>query len=192
MLIKNILKIDKIPQLWVICVVLIYGLLMAEFFNTLNNKMFYAQPNFSPNTIFTYIMTFNYAIMIVMSFAIWIVTSFLFHLFATLLSGNAQFKDFQKLTGLAYFVSAIFFLIAIFMIESVEIKQSNTSSLFKPDPTMIIISWLINIAGFAYYLVVIPITKYLYNINWLKSIGAIAIPMGSIYLLSQFFAKFIF
>ena len=190
--IKNRLKADKIPQLWVICVVLIYSFLMAEFFNTLNSKLFYAQPNFSPNTIISYIMTFNYVLMIIMSFVIWIITSFLFHLFATLLSGNAQFEDFQKLTGLSYLISAIFFLIAIFMVEGVEITQSDISNNIETNQTLTIIGWLMNIAGFVYYLLVIPIIKYLYQINWLKSIGVIAIPMGSIFLLGQFFAKFIF
>ena len=179
-------------MLWVICVVLIYSLLMAEYFNTFNNKILMAQPNYSPNTIISYFMTFSYVVMVVMAFAIWIITTFLFHLFAILFNGNAQYKDFQKLTGLSYSVSAVFFLVTIFMFDGVEITQNDISDIFKTDPTMKIIAWLMNIAGFAYYLLVIPIIKYLYCINWLKSIGAIVIPIGSIYLLGQLFSKFIF
>lgn len=192
MQVKNILKTKKIPMLWVICVVLIYSLLMAEFFNTFNNKILLTQTDFSPNTIISYFMTFSYVVMVVMAFVIWIVSTFLFHLFAILFNGNAQYKDFQKLTGLSYSVSAVFFLVIIFMFDGVEITQNDIPNLFKINPTMKIIGWLMNIAGFTYYLLVIPIIKYLYNISWLKSLGVVAIPVGSIYLLGQLFSKFIF
>ena len=92
-----------------------------------------------------------------------------------------------------YFADLIvFFLIIIFMLERVEITQNDISNLFKTSPTMKTIGWLMNIAGLTYYLLVISIIKYLYKINWLKSIGVIIIPVGCIYLLGQFFAKFIF
>ncbi|MBD3377819.1 hypothetical protein GF406_22510 [candidate division KSB1 bacterium] len=171
---------------------LIYSLLMAEFFNTFNSKIFSAQPHFSPNTLFTYLMTLNYVLMIVMSFVIWIATSFLFHLFAVLFDGQAEYKNFQKVTGLAYGVPAVFILIAIVLIDRVQVSQNNFSNFLKTDETIRNTGWLMNTGGMAYYFVIIPVIKYLYNISWLRSIGVITIPMASIYLLGQFFVKFIF
>jgi divalent metal cation (Fe/Co/Zn/Cd) transporter len=52
-------------------------------------------------------------------------------------------------------------------------------------------AWLISIDGYIDYLATIVIVKYLYKINWLKAIGALVIPLGSIYLLSQFFAEYV-
>ncbi len=154
--------------------------------------MFNAQPGFSSNTIFTYLLTLNYVLMIVMSFVIWIITSFLFHLFAMLFNGQAEYKNFQKLTGLAYVVPAIFILIAIIMIDGVQVSQSNLSNFLETDETIRNTGWLMNMGGIAYYFVIIPVIKYLYDITWLKSIGVITIPMASIHLLGQFFVKFIF
>lgn len=190
---KNIhLNGERIPLLWVICVMLIYSLLMAEFFNTFNSKIFSAQPHFSPNTLFTYLMTLNYVLMIVMSFVIWIVTSFLFHLFAMLFDGQAEYKNFQKVAGLVYVVPAVFILIAIVLIDRVQVSQNNVSNFLETDETIRNTGWLMNMGGMAYYFVIIPVIKYLYDITWLKSIGVITLPMASIYLLGQFFVKFIF
>ncbi|MDA3838269.1 MAG: hypothetical protein PF574_04730 [Candidatus Delongbacteria bacterium] len=53
------------------------------------------------------------------------------------------------------------------------------------------ISWLINIPEYLHYILIVPIIKHLYDINWLKSIGVVAIPMGSIFLLGRFFANYV-
>lgn len=183
---------NKIAQFWVISVVLIYGLLLAEYFNTLSDILFYAHPNFTPNNIFTYIMTFNYALMIIMSFVIWIVTSFLYHLFATLLGGKAILKDFQKFTGLGYVVPTIILSIILIILYGIELTDKNIVNFIQTNETMRTVKWLTAIASYLYYSIVVIIVKYLYSLNWMKSIGVVVIPLGSIFLLGQFFAKFIF
>lgn len=184
---KNILIAHKIPQLWVVCIVLIYGLLLAEFGNTLNSKFFPEQPN----VMFSFFITFSYVVMIIFTFVFWLISTFLIHLFAVLFNGNGKYRDFLKYTGLTYAISAIFLLLVIFMVEGVEIEQNDISNMFKENQTMKITSWILNIAGFGYYLLIIPIIKYLYKVNWFKSIGSIVIPFVLIFLLGQFFEKFI-
>jgi len=191
MKINELLKTEKIPQLWVIFAVLIYGLLLAEFTNAYYNKVFFSQPDFSPTSLFSYTMKISYILIIVMSFVVWIITSFIYHLFATLFGGSADFYIFQKYTGLVYFFSAIFILAALLIVDNVEITQDSVYKLLQENKAMRWISWLIYIPEYLYYIIIIPIIRYLYNINWLKSMGVVAIPIGSIYLLSQFFANYV-
>lgn len=187
---KNTFKTGKISLFWVICAVLYCSILIGFLVNTLNEKFLYAQPNFIYNPIFSYITALNYILIIAISFVIWIISTFLFHLFALLFDGNARFRDLQKLTGLSYLISAIFIFIAILKIDNLVITKSNINNLHN-NSTFSTISHLINFAGYSYYIILIPIVKYLYNINWIKAIGSIIIPLGSVFLLGQFFTKFI-
>jgi hypothetical protein len=184
---QNIFKTKNIPQFWVVCVMFIYGLLLAEFANTLNSKMYPEQLN----SMYSIFMKFTYVVVIVMAFGIWVISSFLFHLFAVLFNGDGKFGEFLKFTGLSYAIPAIFLMILIFMAESVEISQNDISNIFKTNQTMRNISLFSNIIGFGYYLLLIPIIKTFYRISWLRAIGAIIIPFGSIYLLGQFFSNYV-
>jgi len=150
-----------------------------------------AQYNLTSNSVFDFVLQLQFVSTVVMTFAIWLVSSFLFHLSSILLGGEAHIKDFIKLTGLIYVFHAIFFLIAFCLLNNIEMTQSNVLDFIKTDKTMRINVWLISIDGYIDYLATIVIVKYLYKINWLKAIGALVIPLGSIYLLGQFFAEYV-
>ncbi len=184
---KNIFKIENIPQFWVISLILIYGLLLAEFSNTLNSKIFSDQLD----SVYSIFMNITCFVVIAMTFAIWLISSFLFHMFAILFNGKGQFREFLKLTGLFHAFSTIVLLILIFMVKDLELTQSHISRIFETNQTMRNISLILNITGFGYYIMIIPITKYFYKINWGKAIGALVIPIGSIYLLGQFFSNYV-
>jgi len=186
------IKTEKISKYWVLGIVLIYGLLMSEYMNTVNREVSSINGGITNFTIYQYIATFSFFTTILSAFIVWIISSFLFHIFSVLLGGVGEFKDFIKYSGLLYIIPLIGFGICIFLFESVELPNNNIDNFFKSNPVLILISWIINISSFLCFILLVPIIKHLYKINWLKAIGAIAIPLGSIYLLGQFFSKFIF
>lgn len=185
------IKTEKIPKYWVLGIVLIYSLLMSEYLNTVSKEVSSIKGGITNFSIYQYIATFNFFITISSAFVVWIISSFLFHIFAILLGGIADFKAFIKYSGLVYIFPAIGFAICLFLFASVEIPKNNIEMFFKSNSSLIAISWIINISSTLCFVLLVPIIKYLYNVNWLKSIGAIAIPIGSIYLLSEFFAKYV-
>lgn len=188
---KVIIKHENISQLWVFGVVLIYGLVLSEYFNNFSKKVIIAQGQFFDSPFFTYIVSFNFFFILLMTFAIWLITTLLFHMFAILMGGESTFKDFQKLTGLCYFFPTIGFLVAYFLFERIQLPKENLIEFFESDKSMFVVNWIINGSSWLYCVLLIPIIKYLYQIHWLKAMGAIVVPFGSIYFLGQFFATYI-
>jgi len=186
------IKTENIPNFWVFGIILIYSLLMSEFLNTVNREVSSINGGITNFNIYQYIATFSFFINILSAFIIWLISSFLFHIFSVLLGGVGEFKEFIKYSGLVYIIPLIGFGICLFLFESVELPNDNIEVFFKSNPVLISISWIINISSSLCFILLIPIIKYLYKINWLKAIGALVIPLGSIYLLGQFFSKFIF
>lgn len=188
---KVILKSNDIPQFWVVGIVLIYGLVMAEYFNNFSKEIMLMQGQISDSSIFTYVMSFSFIVMLLMAFVIWLITTLLFHMFAILLGGGSSFKEFQKFSGLCYAFPAVGFLIAYFLFERIELPTDNLPDFLATDKSMTAINWIINGSSWLYLVLLVPIIKYLYQINWIKAFGAIVVPIGSVYLLGQFFANFV-
>lgn len=188
-----ILKIntDKISKLWTLGIMLIYGLLMSEYMNTVSKEVLSINGGISNFSIYQYIATFNYLITIISAFVIWIISSFLFHIFSILLGGTADFKVFIKYSGLVYILPAIGFVICLYIFSSVKIPKNNIEIFFQTNSSLRLISWIVNISSTLCFVLLIPIIKYLYIINWLRALGALVIPIGSIYLLGQFFSNYV-
>lgn len=190
MILKNIRK--NISQFWAVSIVLIYSLLMAEYFNSVSKLVTVMQGLDIRASIYSYITTFNYFLVILISFAVWLVSSFLFHMFAILLGENeVKFKNFIKYTGVIYIYPAIGFAIALYLLEAIELPKDNVLEFLKTNKSMIAIGWIINISSSLAFILVIPIVKHLYKINWVKAFGAVIIPIAAIYLLGEFFSKFV-
>jgi hypothetical protein len=182
---------NKIPQFWVIGIILIYGLLMAEFNNTVNIRIATIQGFLVDSVGMKYLTVVNFALVIIVAVAVWQVSSFLFHMFSILLGGNASFKDFQKYSGLVYVLPAMGFLISIILFESITIPRGDVTEFMLTSKSINAISWIINISSSLCFILLIPVIKCLYRISLLKAFGAIAIPIGSIYLLGQFFGNYV-
>jgi len=183
---------EKITQFWVVGIILIYGLLMSEYFNILRLKIIEIQmTQFTSNPIFDYIQSFSFILMLFTAFIVWLISSFIFHLFAILMGGESTFKNFQKYTGLCYIIPIIGFIIAIVIFDRIEFPKENLNEFLVANKSMALINWIINITSTLCFILPIPIIKYMYKINWLKAVGAIVIPIGSIYLLGQFFAEYV-
>jgi len=190
---KKIIEPKNICQFWVVGVVLIYGLIMSEYFSNLNSKVFAIDAaELTNSSIYSFFISFSFFVMLITVFVIWLIFSFTFHLCAILLGGVSTFGDFLKYTGISYILPTIGFLIAFILSESILLPNDKIFDFLNSNKTFVTINWVINISFLLYYFLLIPIIKYLYKINWLKAIGAIAIPLGSIFLLGQLFSKFIF
>lgn len=187
---KKITNPENISHFWVMGIMLIYGLLLAEYSYLLNLKVLTVQnAELFSNPFFKYFQTFNFISTLILGFVVWLISSLLFHLFAILLGGEAKFKVFQKYTGLCYILPCIGLCIASILFNKIDFPKENVQDFFISNKSMIIISWIINISSCLCFVVPIPIIKYLYQINWLKAVGAVVIPVGSIYLLGQFFGE---
>lgn len=182
----------KTPQFWIWGVMLIYGLLYSEYLHLFSEKV---SPQIvsalAANSIYLYFFVFNIAITIVLSFVIWQVSSFLFHIFATLLGGEASFKDFQKYSGLLYIFPIVGIAISWFLLDGLTIPPNVFSDYIISDPAIVRIGWIINISSTSCFVLLIPVIWFLYRISWVKALGAVVIPIGSIYLLSLFFSEYV-
>jgi len=188
---NKIIDSKRLPLYWSIGIVLVYSLLMSQYFITLNQKIFLNQVQVTNNSILSYLTTINFFMIIGLSFVVWTISSLMFHVFAMLFDGRYSYKKFIKLTGLCYIFPLIGYLMAIILIEKIEFPKNNISFFIESNRLISLINWIINISsGFAFAFI-IPIIKYQYQINWLKSIGSILIPLGSIYVLGQFFANYV-
>ncbi len=186
------IKTQKVLHYWSFSIVLTYSLLMAEYLNTVGREVSFAANNMIPDTsILKYIYLSNYVITIISGIVVWIISSFLFHIFSILLGGQGEFKDFIKYSGLLYVFPLIGFTICLVLFESVQLPDTNLDYFFSTNSLVIAITWIINASSSLCFLLLIPIIKYFYEFNWLKAIGSVLIPIGSIYLLSQFFANYV-
>jgi len=192
-MLKKIIEPKDIYKFWVVGIVLIYGLIMSEYFSNLNSRVFAIEAvELTNSSIYSFFISFSFFVMLITVFIIWLIFSFTFHLCAILLGGVSTFGNFLKYTGIFYIIPAIGFLIAFILSESINLPDDKISEFLNSNKTFVTIKLIINFTFIVYYILLVPIIKYLYKINWLKAIGAIAIPLGSIYLLGQFFSKFIF
>lgn len=184
---------DKMSNYLVITVVLTHGLIMAEYITDFSKRVLEIQAGQLINSrFFIYIMSFGFLFMVASAIVIWIISSFLFHLMAILFDGQSTFKAFKKYSGLLYIFPALGFAVACVLSDRIQLPTKNTAEFLKSDTTFQTINWIINISSIVYYVLLIPIIKYLYRINWLKSIGAILLPIASIYLFGQLFANYVF
>ncbi len=184
------IKTEQISQYWVLGTVLIYSLVMAEYFNSISREIAIIQ-GLVNNSIYTYISSFSFIVVILSAFVVWIVSSFMFHMFAVLFGGDSSFKDFQKYSGLLYLFPAIGFLLAIFMFDSIKLPKEDITTFLKSNETIVLINQITNISSTLSFVLLIPVIKYLYNINWVKAVGSVIIPIASISLIGRFFANYI-
>lgn len=170
---------------------LIYGLLLAEFYNTVSTKITTIQGSFINSLITKYVTAINFTIVVVSAFIVWQISSFLFHMFSILFGGNASFKDFQKFSGLVYIIPAVGFLISILLFDTITFPQGDVTEFILTNKSIKAIRWIIDLSSSLCFILLVPIIKNLYKINLLKAFGAILIPLGSIYLLGQFFGNYV-
>lgn len=189
---KTITNPENISPIWILSLMLVYGLLLAEYSYLINLKATTIQNTaLISNPIFNYFQSFSFIMTLLIAIVVWLISSFMFHLFAVLLGGEANFKDFQKYTGLCYILPSIGFCVVLVLLNSINFPKENLSAFLVSNKSMILINWIINISSTLCFVIPIPIIKYLYKVSWLKAVGAVVIPLGSIHLLGQFFGEYV-
>jgi len=180
---------NKVSIFWAVGLVFLYSLLMAEYFDTVNKEVISLQD--IDISIYSYISTFNFILTILTVFSVWLISSFLFHLFAFLLNGDIEvdFKFFIKYTGILYVFPAFGFAVSIYLFGNLNLPQIGTLEFLEANKTMVIIGWIINISSLLVFILVIVLRKYLYKVNWLEAVGSFIIPIGLIYILSLYFSE---
>jgi hypothetical protein len=79
-------KLENLPKWYAFGVILMYSILLAEFFRSLNLFAPFAD---SMGDILNVILKINYVVTVVSGVVVWIIMSLLFHLTALLFDGQA-------------------------------------------------------------------------------------------------------
>ena len=183
---KYIEKASNFSILYGLSIVLIYGLLLAEFVSTINVII---MRNVSLGSMYNFLMNASYFVTILSSVAVWLITSLLFHLTALLFNGKSlSFSCFIKLSSYPYIIPACTILIAIFLLEDIQLMEENIATLLPNDKNFIFILSIINWSFIPYYLILIAVVKYSYNLKWLYSILSVAVPVISIWGATRIFS----
>ncbi len=189
---KLLSSIEKISYSWIFGIILIYSLVLAEYYYILNLTLIkYQAAQLVGSSLFSLFMSFSFVLTVFSAFVIWIISAFIFYLIIILFGGEIIFKSFQKLSAMCYIFPTISFIIAFVLFNKVKLTSSNINEFLTINKTMIQINWIINLGYISYYLTLISFIEYKTKINWLKSFSVIVIPIGSIYLLGQFFANYV-
>ena len=190
---KILINIEKIPHYWILGIVLIYGLIMAEYYYTLSSKLVIGAANqLVSSSFFVFFMSFNFFLMVLSAFIVWIISSLLLYLILILFGGESIFENFKKISALCYIFPTISFILSFLLLEQIEIYEDvNIDNFLTMNKTMIKIGWIINIGFILYYLFLWLLLKYQTGLNWVRSLSVIIVPLGSIYLLGKLFSEYI-
>lgn len=183
---KLFIKLESLSKWYGIGVVLIYSILLAEFFSVLNNFVFADE---CLNRIISLLLRVNYVATVAAGIVVWIVMSLLFHLTALLFNGYAPFTRFLYTSAYFYLIPAVFILVAIFMLEPLTAGAavSDINSL-QGNPTFKLAMLLVNYSFIPYYLLCIALVYYLYKVRLWYAAASVVIPIFSIWAVSRLFS----
>jgi hypothetical protein len=190
MLEAKILLIRNISVYWVWAIILIYGLILGEYVYIFNSKIQVLSGNLNVS-YFTLFNNVNFIFTVILSLVAWLVIAMVLHCFSILVGGDSTYKSFLKGSSICYIIPTICHATALIIFDNLAIPSSDVPSFLASNKAMIFSNKLV-VAGYScYYLMHLLVIKYFYQINWLKAFGAVAIPIGSIYLLGQFFGNYV-
>lgn len=184
---RNIIeKISSMSKWYGVCIILIYGLLIAEYMSFINHL--YMKNMVEVPKILEIIMQVNYYAMILSSFVVWIILCLLFHLAALLFDGRQRFSKFMFMASYPYIIPAISLFVAIVLLKDVNIENDNNviEELMYNSRFKMILN-IVNYSFIPYYAVVACIIRYMYNMRWLYAVLSVAIPVLSIWGMTELF-----
>jgi hypothetical protein len=171
---------EHLPKWYGLLIVLVYSILLAEFFSTINHLLPY---DASLGKIFQIITRVNYVFTILSGIIIWLVMALLYHLTALLFDGQSSFGRFLLTTSYPYIIPAIMIVAGIFLLDTVQPPQKAEDAInfLMTDRTFKLAMNLVNYSFIPYYLIVTVFVHYIYQIRYLYAICAVAIPVLSIW-----------
>jgi hypothetical protein len=193
---KIITVFEQMPKWYALGIAVLYGIVLAEFFSTVTHLM---PPSGLENTVFySVLMKIMYGVTALSGIVVLIVSTFLFHLTAMLFNGKAVFKHFLKVAAYPYIVPAIMVLVAIFVLDGVQIfnaesgqipDAANAAAMILENPQFKLAMWLVNLSFIPYYIMIAIIIHYIHGIKWLFAALSVIIPIASIWGISQLLMK---
>jgi hypothetical protein len=120
--------------------------------------------------------------------AVWLIMALLFHLTALLFNGQASFGHIARATSYPFIIPAVVILVGIFLLDDLDLPQTGEITTLLPNhPRFKLAMWLINYSFIPYYLVVAVFVRYIYQVKYPFAILSVAIPVVSIWAITEFF-----
>ena len=159
----------RLPKWYGLTIILIYSVMIAEFVKVLNTLFMVG--GIEKVALMEKIVQLNYGLTIVSSIIVWILICLLFHLMALLFDGKT-----------------VILLFAVLLLDGISIKDSvDIMQLILQNDSYKIVIKALNYSFVFYYLLVACIIHYLYNLKWLYALLSVAIPVVSIYAVTELF-----
>lgn len=176
----------RLPKWYGLTILLIYSVMIAEFVKVLNTLFMVG--GIEKVALMEKIVQLNYGLTIVSSIIVWILICLLFHLMALLFDGKTTFGSFLIVAAYPYFIPAVILLFAVLLLDGISIKDSvDIMQLILQNDSYKIVIKALNYSFVFYYLLVACIIHYLYNLKWLYALLSVAIPVVSIYAVTELF-----
>lgn len=176
---KVILSLDGLSKYWSLLCICIYSILVAEYFQLLQQKTTSAADS---SNWWIYIIT------VISAIVVWLFSAFIFHLFALVYGGVSDFGRLLRNNAFAYIIPAISFITVVIILHGLEMPNTiNLKEFITQNPTMGLINWLINGSYIVYFTMLVFSIRYLYQLNFAKSIATVLTPVALIYVLSLLF-----
>lgn len=183
---KIIESLSSLPKWYGFLIVLIYALLTAEFIALLSDICL--EYGMQISDLVETFMQISYIIIILSCIFIWITLSLLYHFMAVLFDGKAKFKDFLGIASYPFALPAIAIVIAILLLDHVGIREyEGIGQFMEQSKSYQLAIGILNYSFIPYYLLVACIIHYLYNLKWLYALLSVAIPVVSIYAVTELF-----
>jgi len=184
---KNIVeKIASIPHWYGIAIILVYALLMAEFYSAINDLCI--DDDIKVSSIMEVFLGVSYVLTIISSIMVWIILCLIFHLAALLFDGKQAFSKFLFTSSYLYIIPSIALFIVILMIGNLEVEESeNMIEKLMDNSRFKLIMSIVNYSFYPFYLLTACIIHHLYNLKWLYAILVVIIPIVSIWGVTELF-----
>lgn len=184
---KEILvRLGNMPKWYGIGVVLLYSILLAEFFSALNTFIYYDD---RLNRIMDLLLRANYFVTVASGIVVWIIMSLLFHLTVLLFDGYSSFSRFLYSSSYFYLIPGIFILVAILLLNHTPVETSypDAMALLQNHPSFKLAMSLVNYSFIPYYLLCMTLIHHLYKVRFRYAIASVVIPILSIWTITKLF-----
>lgn len=178
-------KIASMSILYGVAVILMYSLLIAEYLSAVNTLCMKDMVEVSG--VIEFLFKFNYLLSILSSIITWIILSLMFHLVALLFDGRQVFVRFLFTSSYLYIIPAVFLIVSIIMLGNMEVEDSNTVEALMGNDRFRLIMDTVNYSFIPFYVLMACFIHYMYNIKWIYGILSVAIPILSIWGVTELF-----
>ena len=180
-----VLTLEKIPKWYGIIIILLYCILFAEYISTIFNLVPFDKTIANFHFMF---LKINYFTTLFISIIIWLVLSFLFHLTALLFDGSSSFSRFLFTSSYFLVIQVFVSVICIFALDKIPVLDfENFMYEMQNNSTIQFAKYLINFSFIVYYLIIIILIHYIYQIKYIYAFLSVAIPLLSIWGITELF-----